>query len=81
MQCMQSADGTGRAARAAGGMHAWSEAMAAAQAAAAVDEAVAVIGGEKSWRLPVSLSADGLEPLPESMNRGEEDAKHEARIN
>ena len=45
---------------------------------AAVDEAVAVIGGEKSWRLPVSLSADGLEPLPESMNRGEEDAKHEA---
>lgn len=45
---------------------------------AAVDEAVAMIGGEKSWRLPVKLSADGLEPLPDSMNRGEEDARHEA---
>ncbi len=43
-----------------------------------VDEAVAIIGGEKSWRLPVNLTADGFEPLPESMNRGVEDARHEA---
>jgi len=45
---------------------------------AAVDEAVRVIGGETSWRLPVQLSSDGLEPLPSSMDRGEEDARHEA---
>lgn len=45
---------------------------------AAVDEAVGIIGGEKSWRLPIKLSADGFEPLPDAMNRGEEDARHEA---
>jgi len=45
---------------------------------AAVDEAVGVIGGEKSWHLPVRLSANGLEPLPDAMNRGEQDARHEA---
>ena len=44
----------------------------------AVDEAVAIIGGQKSWRLPVNLTADGFEPLSESMNRGVEDARHEA---
>ena len=45
---------------------------------ATVDEAVGVICGETSLRLPVKLSADGLEPVPDAMNRGEEDARHEA---
>ena len=44
---------------------------------AEVDEAQRVIDGD-GWRLPLHLNATSLEPLPESMNHGDEAARHEA---
>lgn len=43
----------------------------------ATAEAQRVIDGE-SWKLPLNLSAADLEPLPDSMNHGDEAARHEA---
>ena len=43
----------------------------------AVEEAQSVIDGG-GWRLPLNLSSSNLEPLPDSMNHGDEAARHEA---
>lgn len=42
------------------------------------EEARRVIDGDSSWKLPLKLSSADLEPLPESMNPGDEAARHEA---
>ena len=36
------------------------------------------IDGHATWRLPLSLSSSDAEPLPDSMNPGDEAARHEA---
>ena len=43
-----------------------------------VKEAQLKIDGHATWRLPLSLSSSDAEPLPDSMNPGDEAARHEA---
>eukprot|EP00227_Mantoniella_beaufortii_P020391 CAMPEP_0197583964 /NCGR_PEP_ID=MMETSP1326-20131121/6712_1 /TAXON_ID=1155430 /ORGANISM="Genus nov. species nov., Strain RCC2288" /LENGTH=445 /DNA_ID=CAMNT_0043148253 /DNA_START=212 /DNA_END=1549 /DNA_ORIENTATION=- len=43
-----------------------------------VENAQRVIDGVSSWKLPLHLGAKDLEPLPDSMNHGDEAARHEA---
>lgn len=43
-----------------------------------VEDAQLVIDGVTSWKLPLNLSSSDLEPLPDSMNPGNQAARHEA---
>tara|TARA_B100001142_G_scaffold329924_1_gene395145 strand:- start:2262 stop:3590 length:1329 start_codon:yes stop_codon:yes gene_type:complete len=43
-----------------------------------VEDAQRAIDGDTTWVLPVNLSANDLEPTPDSMNASDEAARHEA---